>query len=104
MCLTKDFINAFGRIELFAHLRSIALIGERKLIFKVDKLVVDWRCREHQHLRFHTSANNLVEQFQIAVFLCVLAGHLAAVTEVVALINDNKIIVAPIQAIKVNSI
>ena len=85
-------------------MRNIALISECKLIFKVNKSVVDRCCRKHQHLRFHTGTNNPIEQFQITVFLCILAGHLAAVAEVVALINDNKVIVAPIQAVKINSV
>ena len=85
-------------------MRNIALISECKLIFKVNKSVVDRCCRKHKHLRFHTGTNNPIEQFQITVFLCILAGHLAAVAEVVALINNNKVIVAPIQAVKINSV
>ena len=104
LCLTENFINALRCIELFVHLRCIALIGKCKLILEVNKLVINRRCGKHQHLGFYTCANDFVEQFQVTVFFCILAGHLTAVTEVVTFINDNKVVVAPIQAVKVNSV
>ena len=85
-------------------MRSITLVGERKLIFEVNKLVIDRRCGKHQYLRFHTGTNDFVQKLQIAVFFCVLAGHLAAVAEIMTFINDNKIIVSPVQAIKINTV
>ena len=39
--LTEDFINAFCCIELFVHLRSVALIGKCKLILEFVALIND---------------------------------------------------------------
>ena len=71
--LTKNLINALGCCKFLIDLLWITLIGKRELIFQVNEFVVDRSSGEHQHLRPHTRPDDLIEQFQITVFLCVLA-------------------------------
>ena len=61
--LTEDFVNALGGVKLFVDLCSVSLIGKGKLVFQVDKFVVDRRCGEHQHLCPNSGTDHSVEQF-----------------------------------------
>ena len=61
--LTEDFVNALGGVKLFVDLCSVSLIGKGKLVFQVDKFVVDRRCGEHQHFCPNSGTDHSVEQF-----------------------------------------
>ena len=102
--LTEDFVNAFCCCKFFIDLLGIALISKSELIFQVDKLVIDRRCREHQDFCSHTRSDNSVHKFQITVFLCVLSRNFAAVAKIMAFINHNKIVISPVQAVEVDTV
>lgn len=42
--LPENFIDALGGTELLIHLCGIAFISKRKLIFQINKFVIDRRC------------------------------------------------------------
>ena len=104
MCLTEDLIYAFGGRELFVDLFCVPFIGKRKLIFQVDELVVDRSCRKHQNFRAHTRPYHLVHQPQISVLFRPLSGDFPSVAEVVAFVNYNQVIIAPIQPLEINPV
>ena len=82
-------------------------IRKSKLVFQIIEAVVDRRGRKHQHFRLYAGSDDLLHQGNIAVILGVLVRVLdqfAAVPEVVGLINDNEVIVAPIQSAKVKPV
>ena len=58
LCLTEDLVDGVAGVELVVDLRCIAFIGQRKLVFQIDKAIVDRSGGEHQHLRAHARANN----------------------------------------------
>ena len=102
--LTEDFVDPLRRSQLFIDLRGIAFISKSKLIFQINELVVDRRGGKHQDFCPYACPNHFIEQFQIAVFFCRFAGYFAAVAEIMAFVNHDEVIIAPIQALKVNAI
>ena len=98
---TEDFFDGPLHIEFVVNQTLVALVGQLQLILQVVEAIVHWRSTQHQHLRTHTSPNHLVHQTQIAVFTWVLVilirRYLAAIAEVMAFVNDNQVVVAPVQ-------
>ena len=98
---TEDFFDGSLHVEFVVDQTLVTLVGQLQLVLQVIEAIVDWCGTQHQHLRTHTSPNHLVHQAQIAVFAWVLVilirGHLATIAEVVALVNDNQVVVAPVQ-------
>ena len=103
LSLTEDFVNRFPCIQFFVDKFRIPLIGDGKLVFKVSKAVVDRRCGQHQYLGTDTCADHFIHQFYVTVLLGVGMGT-GAVAEVVGLVNDNKVVIAPVQPVKIKSI
>ena len=108
LCRAEDVFNRTVNIKFVVDERLLALVSELQLVLQVVEAVVDRSSRKHEHLRFHSSANHLVHQTQVAVFTRVLivlvGGYLATVAEIVALVDDNQIIIAPIQQRKVDTV
>ena len=104
LCLPENLVYGFFRVELAVDLRSIALIGQGKLVAQIIKAVIDRRGREHQHLCLDPGPDDLVQKLQITVLFLILAGNFAAIAEVMALVNHDQVIVAPIQTIQVKAI
>ena len=100
----ENLINGSAGIQLFIYLGRIPLIGQGQLVLQVDEPIVDRSGGEHQDLCADTCPDHFVHQFQIAVLFGVLAGDLSAVAEVVALVNDHQIVVAPIQPIQFEAV
>ena len=108
LCLAENIVNGVLGFEKSVDVRGIALVGESKLILQVIKAVVDRRCRQHQYLCLDSGSNHFVHQLEITVLtwiLVVLVGsNFASVAEVMAFINNNEVVVAPVDAFKVCSI
>ena len=98
----ENFIDGVRGIQLFIDLRSIAFISKSQLITQIIETVINGRRRKHQHLGAHAGTNNTVQQAKISVFMFVFARNFTTVAEVVRFVDNNKIIVAPIQPGKVN--
>ena len=105
MRLTEDVVDTFvGRQQLVKSF-GFPFVCQLQLVLEVVETVVDGCGREHQHLGLHARAYDLVHQSQVAVvawILTILVGrHLAAIAEVVALVNHHKVIVAPVDTFQV---
>ena len=74
-----------------------ALVGERELIAEIVEAIVDRRSREHEDLRLHALANHPVEKLLVAC-LVVLVG--VVVSEVVRLVDDDQIVIPPVDAVE----
>ena len=104
MGLTEYFINRFCRVQLAVHQADLTLISKRQLVAKVVKAVVDRCSREHQYLCFHACAHHFIQQLEVSVLLLIFAGDFATVAEVVTFVNNYQIVVAPVQAIEIQTI
>ena len=102
--LPENLVNGFFRVELAVDLCRIALIGQGKLIAQIIKAVIDRRGREHQHFCLDPGPDNLVQKLQITVLFLILAGDFAAIAEVMALVDHDQVIVAPIQTIQIKAV
>ena len=78
------------------------------MVAQVVEAVVDGSSRQHKHFGFDSGANYLVHQLEIAVLARILVvligGNFAAVTEIMALVNYHKVIIAPVYVFKVEAI
>ena len=103
--LISGFIVS-GLMILFALICRIFVIprfklvpGKFQLVLEIDESVVYRRRREHQHLRGYACSDHVVHQAQVAVLAAFCAGELAAISEVVALVDHDEVIVAPVQSV-----
>ena len=95
--LPEYLFDGTAGVQLVVNERDVPLIGQRQLIAQIGESVVHRRRRQHQHLRFDTLTDHLIQQAQVTVlFFVVRAAKLAAVAEIVRLVNDDKIIVGPV--------
>ena len=87
------------------HYRAVTFVSEGKLIAQVVEAVVDGCGRQHKHFGFDSGADNFIHQLEIAVlsriFVVLVGGDFAAVTEIVALIYNHKVIIAPVYVFEV---
>ncbi len=82
----------------------VALIGELKLIAQVQKAIVDRGCGKHQYFRLHSRADDLVHETKVSVLTAVVSGDIAAVSEVVRLIDDDEVVIAPVEPSQVKPV
>ena len=102
--LPEYFIDRLGRIQFLIDQLRCTLISQCELVLKIIKTVV-YRCsRKHQNLRLNTSSDNLVQKFQVPVFLLIISGYFSAITEIMRFIDDHKVIVTPVQPIQIKTI
>ena len=78
-------------------------ISELELVSQIAESIVDRSCREHKHLGVYAGADHMLQQYLIAVQLIIFTTF-AAVSEVVTFINNQQVIVAPVQAAQIDSI
>jgi len=95
----EDDIHRFSCIELVVDEGGIALIGQLELVPEVGEPVVHRCGGEHQDTGFHSFADDVVQQLEVAVLSSVIAGTrvITAISEVMALVDDDEIIIAPIE-------
>ena len=98
--LPEDRVDVRFRLQLPVDFLRVAAVGERQLVAQVVETVVDRGSRQHQDLCFHAGFDDAVHQPHVAVFLlAALAVRPVSVAEVVALVDDDKIIVAPVDPV-----
>ena len=98
--MPENRINIRFCIQFLIKISRITLISKRKLIAKVIETVINRRCRKHQHLSFHARFNHPVHKSHISVFFfTATAVCTVAVTEIMALVNNDQIIVSPVNTI-----
>ena len=100
----ENFINRFGCIQLAVNVFGVALICKGKLVFQVIEPVVDRRGREHQNLGLDACTHHTIHKTQVAVFPVIFTGNIAAVAEVMAFIDHNQVIVAPVDTRKIDAV
>ena len=100
----EDLVNGGAGIQFLIDLGGVPLIGQGQLVLQVDEPIVDRGGGKHQDLCADACPDHFVHQFQIAVLFGVFTGDLSAVAEVVALVNDHQIVVAPIQPIQFEAV
>ena len=71
----------------------IAFRGERDLVAEVRQSIVHRRGRQHQHASLHPLPDDLAHQTVVAGFAILVRGLVA---EIVRLVDDDKIVVAPV--------
>ena len=91
----------------------MTFVGQLQLVLEVVEAVVDRSGRKHQYLGLDTCTDNLLHQLLIAVFLAwlilfnfviqILVIHIATITEIMALVDDNQIVVSPVDAFEVDT-
>ena len=83
-------------------------VSQLQLVLEVVEAVVDRCGGKHEDFGFHTCAYDFVHQAQVAVLTLVLVvlvrGYLASITEVVALINNHKVVVAPVHELQIDAV
>ena len=110
LCLSRaeDVLDGAIDIQLVIDEFLPALVSQLQLIFQVVEAIVDRGSREHQDFGPHAGADDLVHQSQVAVLAWVLVllvrSYLPAVAEVMTLVNDDEIIVAPVQQREVKAV
>ena len=108
MRIAEYLIDAAFCIKQFVNLLTLSLISKGDLILQVVETVVHRCGRKHKHFCLHPFTNNLIHQLQVTVFtgiLIVLVGrYLTTITEVVAFVDNHKVIIAPVDVVKVKSI
>ena len=108
LCLAEDVVDRSVGVEQRVHSLGVAFVGQLQLVFEVVEAVVDGCGREHQHLGLHSGTNHLVHQAQITVLarviVVIVPCDFAAVAEVVRLINDHQVIIAPVDFLQLHAI
>ena len=94
------FLHASGTAEFLAQVIRISFIGQGELIAQIGKTVVHRRCRKHEHPGLHAFAYDLVHESLIPGFMFLVG---IVVAEVVRLVDDHKIVVAPVHLIQRNA-
>ena len=84
-----------------------------QLVLQVVEAVVDRSGREHQHLGLDTSTDHLLHQLLVAVGFArfpvievrvkFLIIDVATIAEIMALVNDYQVVVAPVDAFEVDT-
>ena len=93
----------------------MTFVSQLQLVLQVAKTIVDRSCTEHQHFGLYAGTNHPVHQSLIAVFFLLLTIfddvqfvivfiYISAITEVVAFVYDNKVVIAPVYPLKVNTV
>ena len=98
----EDLVDRFACIEFCVDLVGIAFVGEGELVAQVGETVVDGGGGEHQHFGAYAGADDAIHQAQVTILF--FFGRGAAVTEVVALVDDKQIIVAPVEAFQIDAV
>ena len=104
LCLTEYIVNATRCVQQGVDICAVALVCKLQLVFKVVEAVVYGSSRKHKYFGLYAFAYNLVEQTRITILALValfVGCSLATVAEIVALVDNDKVIVSPIYLVKV---
>ena len=101
--LPENLLDGLLGVELIVDEFRIAFVGKGQLILQVHETVVDRRSREHQHFGLHTGAYHLIHKPHIPVLLRVCMGT-GTVAEVMRLVYDHQIVVAPVQTVQIEAV
>lgn len=99
----ERLFDALTATELVRQATRVAPTGERELVLQVQEAVVHRGCRQHQHLGLDTCPDHLVHQCAVARVGLTLCGGRVVVAKVVALVDDDEIVVAPVDLIERHS-
>jgi len=89
----EDQIDVPLGLELRFEIFRLAFVSKSELVLQVIEAIVDRGCREHQHFRAHALAHDPVHRTlipRLPIFECVI------VAKVVRLVDDDQIVVAPV--------
>ena len=94
----------------------MTFVGQLQLVLQVVEAVIDRSGREHQHLGLDTSTNHPLHQLLVTVGFAFLArlNHfhiviqfliidVSTIAEIMALVNDYQVVVAPVDAFEVDT-
>ena len=94
VCARRKIRSMFlAVLELRFEIVRLAFVGESELVLQIIEAIIDRGCREHQHLGSHALPHDPVHQTlipRLAIFECVI------VAKVVRLVDDDQIVVAPV--------
>ena len=100
LCLPENRIDIRLDIQLFVKFRRIAFIGKSQLITKIVEAVINWGCGKHKYLCLDTWFDDSVHQTHIAIlFFATFTVGTIAISEVMAFIYDDKVIISPVDSI-----
>ena len=98
--LTENRIDIRFDVQLFVKFRWIAFIGKCQLIAKIVETVIYWCGGEHEYLGLNAWFDDSVHQSHIAIlFFAAFTVGTVAISEVMAFINDDKVIISPVDSI-----
>ena len=113
LCGTEYIIYASAYIQGVINLLRMTFIGQLQLVLQVVEAVVNRSSRQHQHLGLDTCTDHLLHQLLVAVgftwlnqlhiVIQFLVIHVATIAEIVALVYDNEVVVAPVDAFEVDT-
>ena len=93
----KDLFHTAAAVQALAEVLGVAFVGQRQLVAQVAEAVVDRGGRQHQHFGLHTFPDDLAHQLLVACFLVLVD---IVVAEIVRLVDDHQVIVAPVDLIE----
>ena len=104
----EDIIQGGLCIEKTVHTLNIALVSKLKLVFQIVESVVNRGRGKHQDFGLHARTDDLIHQTQITIltgiFTILISTYLTTIPKVMALINNHKVIVAPVYAFQIEVI
>ena len=100
MGIAEDFFHRSACAQLLAEIFRVAFVSQRELVAQIIEAVIYRSSGQHQNLGFNALADDLVHQFLIAGFP-VLDG--IVVSEIVRFIDDDQIIITPVNAVQRNA-
>ena len=99
LCVAEHRLDIVLKAQLLRPARGVAPVCQGELVAQVAETVVHGRGGQHQHLGLHALFDDLLHEQLVAVHP-VFRRRVAAVAEVVALVDDDKPVRAPVQAIE----
>ena len=97
LCTPEYLVDVLLGAQLVAKQPCIAFISQGQLVAQIVEPVVDRRGGQHQHLGFDALLDDGIHQLLVARLLVLVD---IVVAEVVRLINDHQVIVAPVDPVK----
>ena len=106
LCLTENLVDRLAGIQFSVNQLCVSFIGQRQLIAQIIEAVINRSGGEHQYLGLDACADHFLHQGFIAIVTLSLVHTDAAgaVAEVVGLVDDHQIIVAPVEAIQIQAV
>ena len=100
----EHLVDVRFQSELLGEHLRLALVDQCQLVADVPEAVVDRRGRQHEHAGALALLQDLLDEPLVAVALAVLLRRgVLAVPEVVGLVYDHQVVVAPVEAGQVDA-